>query len=148
MLASPPRAVRVALSFGCPARRVCFLAPMKRVTSFGRNFNASQPEVWNGTEPVTVDQADATAGLAPPPASAAVAADLSQEVGFRVNSFLLRSIAIDLMLSWLPPKTSGIGSETAVTWVDSGSTNSATLTTTVPRSKGPAVAGVITARES
>ena len=36
----------------------------------------------------------------------------------------------------------------ALTTAVFGSTNSATLTTTVPRSKGPAVAGVITARDS
>ena len=41
----------------------------------------------------------------------------------------------------------GSGSVTAVTWAVFGSTNSATLTTTVPRSNGPAVAGVITARD-
>ena len=51
------------------------------------------------------------------------------------------------MLSWAPPKTSGIGSETAVTCAVSGLTCSATRTTTVPRSNGPAVAGVTTARE-
>ena len=41
----------------------------------------------------------------------------------------------------------GSGSLTVVTWAVFGSTNSATRTTTVPRSNGPAVAGVITARD-
>ncbi len=71
----------------------------------------------------------------------------SQLVGLRVK--FGRSIfrSTERMLSWAPPKTCGIGSETAWIWAVSGSTNRATLTTTVPRSNGPAVAGVTTARE-
>ena len=72
---------------------------------------------------------------------------LSQLVGLMVNSCFDSSSAIERMLSCAPPKTSGIGSETAVTWAVSGLTCKATLTTTVPRSNGPAVAGVTTARE-
>ncbi len=70
-----------------------------------------------------------------------------QLVGLSVKSLRSMSTSTERMLSWAPPKTLGIGSETARIWAVSGSTNSATLTTTVPRSKGPAVAGVTTARE-
>ena len=52
------------------------------------------------------------------------------------------------MSSLTPPNTSGIGSETALIWAVSGLTLSATLTTTVPRSYGPATAGVMIASES
>ena len=72
----------------------------------------------------------------------------AQFVGLSMN--LLRSTltSIERMSSLTPPKTLGIGSETALIWAVSGFTLSATRTTTVPRSNGPADGGVITAIES
>ena len=46
----------------------------------------------------------------------------------------------------MPWRIVGIGSETVVTWAVSGSIRRAFRTTTLPRSKGPATAGVTTAR--
>ncbi len=59
-----------------------------------------------------------------------------------------RSTLIVRMSSFTPPNTFGMSSESAVILAVSGSTLSATLTTTVPRSYGPATAGVMTAIES
>src|SRR5262245_54821990 len=95
MLASPSRAVSVARSFGCPARFVCFLPPRNLVTSLGRNFNASQSEVPNGTEVVNELHEPEDAGLAPPPLSVAAFVILLQLVGLSANSFLDSSSAID-----------------------------------------------------
>src|SRR6201996_6674835 len=50
--------------------------------------------------------------------------------------------AIERTSSLTPPNTFGIGSDTALIWAVSGLTLSATRTTTVPRSNGPATAGV------
>ena len=47
------------------------------------------------------------------------------------------------MSSFTPPNTFGIGSETARTSAVSGLTLSAARTTTLPRSYGPATAGVM-----
>src|SRR3954447_13367550 len=51
------------------------------------------------------------------------------------------------MSSLIPPRMFGITSELAMIWVVSGSTLSAILITTVPRSYGPATAGVTTTIE-
>src|ERR1700760_474145 len=56
--------------------------------------------------------------------------------------------SIERMSSLTPPNTFGIGSDTALTWAVAGLTLSAARTTTVPRSNGPATAGVTTASES
>src|ERR1700749_4426305 len=87
MLASPSRAVSVARSFGWPARRVCFLPPRNRVTSFGRNFRSPQFEVWKGTDVVKELHDAAEAGLEPPPFRVAVFVAWPQLVGLRVSSF-------------------------------------------------------------
>ena len=65
-----------------------------------------------------------------------------------MNPLRFRFRPIERMSSLTPPNTSGIASETALTWAVTGSTFSATRTTTVPRSNGPETAGVITAIES
>ena len=135
----------VACIFGWPTRSR-LAAAEERIVSCGWNSSASQAGVWKGAEAVKELQPTKRPD-SPPPFSVAVDCNFAQLVGLRVNSLRLRLSSIDRMLSWAPPKTSGIGSETAVTCVVSGSTKRATRTTTVPRSKGPAVAGVITARE-
>ena len=107
----------------------------------------SQPFDWKGTEAGKAVKAAGSAGLAPPPRSVAPTAIGEQLVGLREKFLRSRLTSTERMSSRAPPKTCGIGSETAWTWAVSGSTNSATLTTTVPRSNGPAVAGVTTARD-
>jgi hypothetical protein len=86
--------------------------------------------------------------LAPPPNSQPPKPLAEQPVGLSENSCRSSSTAIERMSSVAPPYTCGIESDCALTWAVRGSTWSATLTTTVPRSNGPAVAGVTTARES
>ena len=87
-------------------------------------------------------------GSAPPPLIAPAVAPLRQLVPLRVKSLRLTLTKIERMSSLAPPKTSGIASVCGWICAVSGSTKSGTRTTTMPRSKGPAIAGVTTASES
>ncbi len=71
-----------------------------------------------------------------------------QLVGLRVK--LGRSIRAvsERSRSGTPSRISGSGSVLTVTWVVSGLTKVAALTTTLPRSKGPATAGVMKTKET
>ena len=116
--------------------------PNSRACSFGLKPSLLQPVAWNGAltgvgaERRRVGRVGAAAVDRRRWSPAA-----AQLVGLSMN--LLRSTltSIERMSSLTPPNTSGIGSETALTWAVSGLTLSATRTTTVPRSNGPATAG-------
>ena len=88
------------------------------------------------------------AGFEPPPLSVPVTGLVLQLVGLCMNPLRSRSTSIARMSSLTPSNTFGITSEIAVICVVSGLTLSATLTTTVPMSYGPATAGVMTTIES
>ena len=124
------------------------VAPNSRRLSLGRNFSRRQPFSWTGSETGKDENAAGLVGSAPPPFSAPAVANGEQLVPFRVNSFLLMFTATERMSSLAPPKTSGIALVAARIWAVSGSTKSGTLTTTVPRSKGPATAGVTTTSDT
>ena len=66
----------------------------------------------------------------------------SQLVGLRVKLGLSIRIEIERTSSGMPLRIVGIGSEIAVSWAVAGSRLSAVRTTIVPRSNGPATAGV------
>ena len=123
------------------------VAPKSRSFSRGLNLSLRQPWARTGSETGTAEKAAGLVGSAPPPSSTPAVALARQLLPLRVNSLRLTLTKIERMSSLAPPKTSGI---TAVGWIwaVSGSRKSATLTTTVPRSKGPASAGVTTTSES
>src|SRR5262245_14287751 len=144
MLASPLPALSTAFSFGFFAR---LFAPDSWSFSFGLKPSPWHALHWYGTEAGKAVKDAGSAGLAPPPRSVAPTAIGAQLVPFREKFLRSRLTSTELMSSRAPPNTCGIGSETAWTWAVSRSTDRATLSTTEPRSNGPAVAGVTTARD-
>src|ERR1044072_2945533 len=70
MLASPPRADRMARNLGCPERRVALRPPNRRVNNFGLKPSALQSLVWKGVLTPNELNAAGSAGFAPPPFSA------------------------------------------------------------------------------
>ena len=69
-----------------------------------------------------------------------------QLVGLNVNPGRSTLTRMSLILTGIPLKICGNGSVTTVACAVSGSTYSALLTATTPRSYGPTTAGVITTR--
>ncbi len=104
------------------------------MNNFGRKSSAAQSLVWKGVLTGKAVKVAAFAGSAPPPLRTPPLESGPQLVGLSVNSLRSMSTSTERMLSWAPPKTWGIGSERARICAVSGSTNSATLTTTVPKS--------------
>ncbi len=86
-------------------------------------------------------------GSPPPPWTVPATDDFLQLVPLSVNSLRFRFTTIWRMSSFTPPKTSGI-SALVETWPVSGLRFSGAWTTTLPRSNGPATAGVMTTIES
>src|SRR3954453_14803001 len=115
MLASPSRATSTARKAGCWERSILLRPPISLVKSFGRNFRAPQSVVWKGALTAAELKEAGLVGPPPPPASAPVVASGSQLVGLRVNRGRFIDRSTERTLSWVPPKTSGIGSETA--WI-------------------------------
>jgi hypothetical protein len=113
--------------------------PFSLRVSFGLKESAEQPPTWKG--------ADTPALLPSTEVTAPVIVIGSQEVGLSVNWGRPICRVMERRSSGMPSRIWGNGSETAWIWVVVGSRCRATLTTTTPRSKGPATAGVITARE-
>src|SRR3954452_23230002 len=147
MLASPRRATRVARNFGFWARNILLRLPNTRVNSFGLNFNLRQALAWKPAPTGAELNFAGSSGSPPPPKIEPEVSSLRQLVGLTMKPFLLALTSIERILSLAPPKTCGIALVVGRIRAVSGSTNSATLTATVPRSNGPAVAGVITARD-
>ena len=148
MFALPLGWVRIARNFGFCARLVALRPPSTLVASFGRNLSLRQAEVLKASTTGKALNADSVVGSEPPPRITPLVISFAQLVGLIVKLGLLVLTSIERMLSLAPPKTSGIGSDTGRIRAVSGSTKRATRTTTVPRSKGPAIAGVSTASES
>ena len=72
----------------------------------------------------------------------------AQLVGFMVNSARSRLTTTERRSSGIPSRIEGSGSETARTWALTGVDVERMRITTLPRSNGPATAGVIAARLS
>ena len=85
-----------------------------------------------------VGRLEVSRGSAPtPPSSPAIVASTengSQFVGLSANPWRSSSIRIKRVRSGIPSRICGSGSETAVTWAVTGSTEIATRTATLPRS--------------
>ena len=150
---SAVRAMFAPPDFDFTTTRICgFLArvvpPLMRAFSVGLNGSELQPVAPYAAETVAVVQAAASAGLEPPPLTGPATAPAAQLVGLTMNwlRFMFRSI--ERTSSLTPPNTFGIGSETASICAVAGLTSRRARTTTVPRSYGPATAGVTTANES
>src|SRR5262249_7899582 len=108
--------------------------------SVGPNLRSAQLATWKPA-----------VGLAVAPSSPARAVCTergSELVGLTVNPLRSRLTWIERSLSGTPPTIEGRGSEATVTWAESGSTLTAALTTTLPRSYGPSTAGVTTTKLS
>ena len=125
-----------------PGGRRAWCRPSGCSVSLGLKPSASQPPTWK-----RVGGAGALAegrGDAEP-----VTGVGSQLVGLRVKSGRSTSTRTVAQVERDALRgSSGKGSETTVTWAVSGLTRRAVRTTTVPRSKGPATAGMMTAMES
>ena len=136
----PARVFSVARSFGCLARLVCAEEAQLQLRVEAELVAAF---AWDG-----VRDAEGREGRRVGRVGAAAlerrrwSPSSLQLVPLRVNSLRLTLTKIERMSSLAPPKTSGI-SATAWICAVSGSRLSATRTTTVPRSNGPASAGVI-----
>ena len=126
-----------AISFGCAVRLV---PPLRRKVMCGLNFSRPHSPTWKRLDSVAVWPS--VVSSCPPKLIASQSDGLSAQPSWSIFT------AIERTSSGMPCRMCGIGSETAFTCAVTGSMYSAVRTTTVPRSKGPAVAGVTIARES
>jgi hypothetical protein len=97
-------------------RRIALRPPISRVNSFGLKPSAAHSLVWNGVLTGKALKVAGLAGSAPPPLRTPPLASGPQLVGLWVKSLRSTSTSTERMLSRAPPKTSGIGSETARIW--------------------------------
>jgi hypothetical protein len=100
MLASPGRAVRIARSFGCLARRVL---PKRRIFSFGLEGELVAVLCLECVADGEGENAAGLVGSDPPPLITPAVAALSQLVPLSVNSLRLRLRKIERMSSLVPP---------------------------------------------
>src|ERR1700761_815406 len=142
MFACPALAWTTTRIFGFFARVV---GPEIRAWNVGLKASLLHPVAWKAAEIAKLVQLAALAGFEPPPFNVPAVAPLEQLVGLSMNLWRFMFRSIERMSSLTPPNTFGIGSETALTWAVAGLTFKAARTTTVPRSNGPATAGVMTA---
>src|SRR5512146_2082209 len=146
-LASPLRASIIARNLGLAARLVAFLPPRIFGKNFGLNCSALHSVARNSFEAFASNQAPGLAGSLPPPKIPEPILNVSRQVvGLTVKFERLIETSIERMSSFTPPNMYGIGSETAWTSAVSGLMLTAARTATVPRSYGPATAGVTNRR--
>ena len=137
MLASPGVGVSAMVSAGCLPR---FVPPLRRSVIFGLKPRPVHSASWKREERLaTWPRVEVSRPLT---------AITLQEVPVRVKSGLSRLTSTVRTSSGMPCRIEGIGSETAVISAVLELTWAAIRVTTVPRSKGPAVAGMIVARLS
>src|SRR5512146_2843350 len=106
----------------------------------------AQEAAWKRAERLWTASSAELKTSGPPDQTLALVALGSQLVGLRVNRGLSTLTRMSLTFSGMPWRMWGIGSEdepSASTSAVSGSIRSASWVTTVPASKGPAIAGTL-----
>src|SRR4029077_4527226 len=117
-------------------------APFRMVPErLGLKGNPPQPASWKGVETGLTVSSAGLSKFAPPPVTVPVTAIGLQLVGLRMKPGLLMLTEMLRIRRGMPWRTEGRFSESMWTWASSWSTRRVLLTTTWPRSKGPAGAG-------